>query len=178
MTDWGAVPDWVEALGTIGAFSITLLLLNGEIKARREMDEERLYRDARRVSTYVVRNKPDRADTNVMFIARVHNAGEMPIYDTTVFVGPFEDHPEEKEPHFVGVVSPDRTAGVELEGRLGDEHFVDVVFTDSAGREWHRSGEGALERVIGNQVVMGNRVMPALWQRPDPHHEFEEGEGQ
>src|SRR5262245_44387771 len=47
MTDWGSVPGWLEAVGTVGSFAFIGYGLLREIRLRREDEERRRLDDER-----------------------------------------------------------------------------------------------------------------------------------
>lgn len=48
--EWGTVPDWVAAFGTLAAFAVALRLLFKELEARREYEADRRRDQARLVA--------------------------------------------------------------------------------------------------------------------------------
>jgi hypothetical protein len=50
--DWGSVPDWLAAIGTLAAFAVALRLLAKELAARREVEEDRRREQARLISAW------------------------------------------------------------------------------------------------------------------------------
>jgi hypothetical protein len=50
---WGTWPDWLAAVGTLGAFFVTYLLLRKEQHARREYEKERREAQARLISAWL-----------------------------------------------------------------------------------------------------------------------------
>jgi hypothetical protein len=50
--DWGTVPDWLAAVGTVAAFAVALGLFRKEQKARREYEEDRRREQARLISAW------------------------------------------------------------------------------------------------------------------------------
>jgi hypothetical protein len=60
--DWGTVPDWLEAFGTLAAFAVALRLLAKELAARREVEEDRRRAQARLMSAWITTWLPAGAD--------------------------------------------------------------------------------------------------------------------
>ena len=50
MADWGNVPEWVGAVGTVAAFAATWALLRHEISVRRQEQADRDAEQARQVT--------------------------------------------------------------------------------------------------------------------------------
>jgi hypothetical protein len=47
--EYGTVPDWLAGAGTVGALVVALVLLSHDLRARREVEEERRRAQASRV---------------------------------------------------------------------------------------------------------------------------------
>ena len=140
--NWGSVPDWGAAVGTVGALWVSYRLL------RRE-SVERLQGDARRVAAWLG-VKHVGASQRVVEI-RVLNSGETPVYDCYVTVGRIANTPEESARISVGTVPPN----VSISKQRTEDQFVglpetwwvNVDFKDSSGRTWLRDHNGNLTRL-------------------------------
>jgi hypothetical protein len=157
--DWGTVPDWLAAIGTLLAFAVALGLFRKEQKARREYEEDRRREQASRVACWVgmvedpsLPRAPWASDRPLRVVAAVLNNGsEEPIYDCRVHL--------ELDPAGTGtfwngdrrltlaerVVPPGR---IQYPLRLSHADPPDVsawmIFTDAAGRRWERHPDGRL----------------------------------
>jgi hypothetical protein len=158
--EWGTVPDWVTAFGTLAAFAVALRLLAKELTARREYEEDRRREQASRVACWVgvvVEDPysppaPWASEIGTPKVAAVLNNGsEEPVYYCRVHL--------ELDPAGIGtfwegdrrltlaerVVPPGR---MEYPLRLSDADPPDVsawmTFTDGAGRRWTRHPDGRL----------------------------------
>ncbi len=60
--EWGTVPDWVTAFGTLAAFAVALRLLAKELAARREVEEDRRRQQARLVVAWKTIEPPSESD--------------------------------------------------------------------------------------------------------------------
>ena len=158
---WGNVPEWLAAVGTLGAFGVALWLLGRQLATYRASEDDRKLRDARRVATWWEEFRDPNSNFKVR--ANVRNAGESPIYDTAVFLGPAvgtegRPPPDKVTLHF-GTVAPGNTSTIaieasmvelDIETEVSDEDgffrggWIEVVFTDSAGRYWRRDRKGQL----------------------------------
>jgi hypothetical protein len=80
--EWGTVPDWVTAFGTLAAFAVALRLLAKELPARREYQEDRRREQARLVSAWfdAVLEPP----TTLEFYIHRQNGSEEPVHDVKV----------------------------------------------------------------------------------------------
>jgi len=94
--EWGTVPDWVTAFGTLAAFAVALRLLAKELAARREYEEDRRRDQARLVAAWVERFIA-MAPTN-QYVVVLRNGSEEPVYDLRVTMvasdSPFASDPE------------------------------------------------------------------------------------
>lgn len=158
----GTASDILGAIGTVGAFGVALWLLRGELVARRLHDEDRRRRDARMVAAWW--DDEVGPDGFRVWVA-VRNAGETPIYETVILVGPAIQPAPYPEPyggavgvHF-GMIPPGDTAAkdipvssveLDIESEIPDQDgfyrggWVELVFTDSDGRHWRRTRTGEL----------------------------------
>jgi hypothetical protein len=184
MVDWGSIPEWVAAVGTVGAFAIALWLLGAQLRTYRASEQNRIQRDATRVSAWwstsesmevglrerlATRRAPEHLVT-----VHIRNSGENPIYDCIVYLGPTREPPPgvpTREPppggggredawdfHFpivpggqtLTASTPSAYFTLEPQDHWPDEQgfyrgpWVEVVFTDSAGRHWRRTKRGQL----------------------------------
>jgi len=166
--EWGTVPDWVTAFGTLAAFAVALRLLAKELAARREVEQDRRREQASRVACWVqlVEDKdqppmPWAPDRPARVVAAVlQNGSEEPVYDCRVHL---EIDPA-AEGTFLKVVDGDFQKGERRltlkertlpPGRIqhplslgrADIPYVStwMTFTDAAGRRWTRHPRGQLE---------------------------------
>lgn len=148
--DWGSVPDWLAAVGTLAAFAVALRLLAKELAARREYEGDRRRAQARLISTWDTFPEPDPHDSSVYwFYVVVKNASEEPVYRVSVVM-------EEPGSIFAETTgSPNArmeffTVAPGESDRLGfrmPEHRsgrLTLSFTDAAGRRWERYPDGRL----------------------------------
>jgi hypothetical protein len=159
--DWGTVPDWLAAVGTLAAFAVALRLLAKELAARRQYEEDRRRGQARLVAAWTSTPSMSRrlGDKPSMFDVIVRNGSDEPIYAVvlTMLAPTFYRKPP-TGPHVGGGVAFEAAYGV-----LGphDEervtHVVEstspgpvrVTFTDSQGYRWRRHPMGELELLKG-----------------------------
>jgi hypothetical protein len=157
--DWGTVPDWLAAVGTLAAFAVALRLLAKELAARREQEEDRRREQASRVACWLeIVEDPDwpprhwAPDKPVRAVAAVlQNGSEEPVYDCRVHI--------ELDPGASGkLVSGDRQYSLEERtlppGRTQRSvsfpredlppASTRMSFRDAAGRRWTRYPDGRL----------------------------------
>ena len=95
--EWGTIPDWLAAFGTLAAFAVALRLLAKELAVRREAEEDRRSEQARLVSTWDTFPEPDPRDSSQSrFFVVVRNASEEPVYSVTVVM-------EERGSPYIGI---------------------------------------------------------------------------
>ena len=157
--DWAS---WLSAVGTVGAFGVSLWLMSVQMNDRRKDKEEAKKENAKRVSAWYddVHPNPDKA--NIW----VQNLGDEPIYFAVVRAGRagvdfslppgINDHLPEGENNqyteFVfGHVAPGQKLNWNIK-KLAGGHFPDIPeieleFTDAAGRHWLRRSEGGLQEI-------------------------------
>jgi hypothetical protein len=148
--DWGTVPDWLAAVGTLAAFAVALRLLAKELAARREYEEDRRTEQARLVSTWTTFPERDAQDSSLYwFYVVVKNASEVPVHNVSVVME------EPRSPYARATGSPDCrmqffTVAPGENDRLAFRHPehhagpLTLTFTDAAGRRWTRYPDGRL----------------------------------
>ncbi|MFF4878248.1 hypothetical protein [Micromonospora sp. NPDC000668] len=149
--DWGSVPDWFGAVGSIASVLIVYLGLRREIRARRT-DELRVRATQARLISAVAEIRG-----NSVLRVTVANESDAPVLDVTVLprlVPP--DDPEGTPTELAAVKQVRRIHGrdshelfvtVTAEHRLraADTVLVDLTYTDHDGNRWRRSGAGQPE---------------------------------
>ena len=82
---WGDVPTWAAAVGTIGAFTVSLALLARQIADRRRETVERRTSQARLVSAWISELRlPEGGSPAIVLLLR--NPSEQPIYEVQLRV--------------------------------------------------------------------------------------------
>jgi hypothetical protein len=165
--DWGTVPDWLAAVGTLAAFAVALGLFRKEQQARRESEDDRRREQASRVASWVGvvedLDSPPLPWASEMGRRRVaavlHNGSEEPVYDCRVHIeldpaatgsfwkavaGTFQ--PGERRLTLTDrTLPPGRIQHPLSLGRADLPHAsVWMTFTDAAGRRWKRHPDGRL----------------------------------
>jgi len=166
--EWGTVPDWLEAVGTLLAFAVAFRLLAKELTARREYEEDRRREQASQVACWVeVVEDPDLAlhpwasEIGTRRVAAVlHNGSEEPVYDCRVHLeidpaaegsfskvvdGAFQKG-ERRLTLTERTLPPGRIHVFLGLGRADKPHVSTwMTFTDAAGHRWTRHPNGQLE---------------------------------
>lgn len=146
-TDWiQAGADAFAALGTVGAFGVGFLLFRREHRREEGHAEEARRAQAAKVSAWVAMKLARDGSPGLLFF--VHNASDMPIYETAL---PLPTRPgEETDSEFIGLVPPGQTvtraAPSEWLGSYYSPEPVQIEFLDSAGWFWTRDEQGFLMR--------------------------------
>lgn len=152
---WGTVADLMAAVGTTGAFGVSLYLLNQQMKDRRAENEAKKEAQARRVSIWSEGVVDEDATSEKLLDARryfmlayvVKNGSDDPIYEVhaRLTLGT-----QGTVIRYLGMMGPAETRRIRvLAGRskpVGDKS-PEVVFTDANDQTWYRGRRGVLTRL-------------------------------
>ncbi len=185
MVDLDNVPEWMAAIGSVSAAAVALWLLYVQLRIYRTSEQDRIQRDATRVSVWWsypgvegekrvgrFRRKRIKVQQYAEVAVNVRNSGENPVYDCIVYLGPSREPPVEGgredawDFHFrivpagetLTMSAPREYFVLEPQDHEPDEHgfykgaWVEMVFTDSAGRHWRRTKRGELVQRKGPSV--------------------------
>jgi hypothetical protein len=145
-------PEWVQAgadvfsaVGTVGAFAIGFVLFRREHMREESHVEEERRSQAAKVSAWVEAHRSgDR--TEIYF--HVHNASDMPIYETALPIPARPGEPSGSE--FIGLVPPGQTIMRQAPSEWLKSYYspepVEIEFLDSSGWLWTRDEQGFLYR--------------------------------
>jgi hypothetical protein len=156
--DWGTVPDWLAAIGTLAAFGVALRLLAKELAARREQEEDRRSSQARLVSAWPTDPQVEGGRLRVTVV--VKNGSDEPVYQVHAVLVP-PDSPWAEDPEAGAGQVPAAEIGRMMlpPGQKEEGRFpmimsilhtgigpgpVGISFTDAAGRRWKRYPDGRL----------------------------------
>ena len=146
--NWGDVPTWIAAVGAILTVIVYYHLLRGEIRKREEEKELRSQYTQRRVAAWY--------DNNSVI---VNNAGDEPVYNAVVYVGPMGINFDSQEDvgKFIETVLGTLGPGHQIQepvsprftisGQFPDIPEVAIEFTDCDGKHWRRESRGQLHKV-------------------------------
>ncbi|MET8039881.1 hypothetical protein ABZU25_03320 [Micromonospora sp. NPDC005215] len=149
--DWGSVPDWFGAVGSIASLLFVYLGLRREIRARRTDDLRVRATQARLVSAVA-----EIRGTSVLRVT-VANESDSPVLDVAVLARlvPPDDPDDEPVPlaaakqvrRIPGRDAQDLFVTVTAEHRLrsADTVLMELTFTDHDGNRWRRIGAGQPE---------------------------------
>ncbi len=182
--DWGDLPAWLGAVGTVGAFAAGLTLLRRQLNDFERADEERTAAAASSVSAWWEWDEAahairflgmgtgggDRIENRPGWVIRVRNGGRAPIYNCVVFIGPRRVATLPPLGYSFPIVPPESTSKAtilsedeaEIVLQSDDEEYrrtwVEVFFRDAEGRMWRRRHDGVLER---SSVIPGPSAPPS-----------------
>jgi hypothetical protein len=167
--EYGTLPDWLAGAGTVGALAVALVLLSQDLRARREVEEERRRAQASRVVCWL-ESVEDTADFTPTYGAIVtltpsdhldvvlHNGSEEPVFDCQVHVDLDPSAPTRATAPSWGwrltlterMIPPGRTRRPvwELPGDDLPHTSAWMVFTDTNNQRWQREHSGRLSRVV------------------------------
>jgi hypothetical protein len=144
LVNLGDVPSWVEAIGTIGAFAVSLALIYEQGKDRRKDRLEQLTAQARLVSAWV--EEPlIRTKTYPKLVVVVENGSSQVIHAVSISIelgvrGRFHRWLATMGPHEI------REVHISIPGPPRSNILIPVVsFVDASGRRWLGSGANLRE---------------------------------
>jgi len=162
--EYGTVPDWLAGTGTVGALAVALVLLSQDLRARREVEEDRRRAQASRVVCWLESVKtvvdPLPPGTRVPLGARhleviLHNGSEEPVFDCRLHV---DLDPAAPRTFRAGrrqltlterMLPPGQTRRpLSLPGADLPHANAWMVFTDTSNQRWQRGHTGRLSRLV------------------------------
>ena len=182
----GSAPEWLAAIGTVGAFGVSLWLLWRAEQRRRREEKEKRSDQSRHVSAWVdgveevthyleadvdpydpVEAVYGKIETRSEISYIVRNASGEPIYRVTLRMplgtyGTFV--------RYLGTMGPEERRRVHV--RVGTskpvgEKAPHVPFTDSAGLTWYRGPDGIL-------IELTKESYPTFTEEPGAYRSIEE----
>ena len=142
---WGTLPEWFAAIGTVGGLFVALMLFRGEAHARHQQDEDRLRDLARHVAVWWDENQA----------LTLRNGGPEPAYDVNIYHSREEGYTEQLPLLYSLSLLPPETeiaTGATVPTPMGTFMFR-LVFTDARGIRWVRESGGNLIRVASTDVA-------------------------
>ena len=155
--DWGTVPAWVAAIGTVLAFAVTFALLLWEIRLRRAQAADQEMRQARLawVEANGTEISPSRGKVTVVTRPVVHNASDETIHG--LFVRVYDEFGQLLGDTMPAAASlpPRSEVACYLRVDVPQEHArgfesmsVELFFTDADGRRWKKDRDHRLVRQL------------------------------
>jgi hypothetical protein len=172
MIDW---PAWLTAVGTVGAFGVSLYLLGVQILTRRDEARERHMAQARYVAAWmadIVRVAEKDGHFSVSVLAR--NSSDQPVYGVSIKLEVGVRGSFVRTPYVLG---PHETREFLTEVPAYPRGFpsVSIVFTDSGGRRWLRTGTGVLNNPRPDEEVAQQRQSPGAYSDLSHHPTLAQG---
>ena len=148
---WGTFPDWIAAIGTVGALLVGGRLLLKELRVQRARDEDARRAQASKVSAWiVVHGAYGQTQPNVAYELFARNGSDEPVYDFKVTNANGEFYRLVLPPDPQPLKTRFRREGQEvtaLRSTKRENRKVTVTFRDANGRTWQRGPEGILELI-------------------------------
>jgi hypothetical protein len=172
--DWGTVPDWLAAIGTVAAFGVTYRLLRKELAAHRLYEEDRRRAQGRLVNAWLELRWRSNSEAEPWFT--VKNASDEPVYQVKITIVPagsrFAADPEAARGQTDMIVGGEYRQLLPQESRQQSIDDVEwtfatwalvlgLSFTDSRGLRWERSPDGSLTEVTKRRRRSGKDYMNA-----------------
>lgn len=148
-TDWGSVPDWIAAIGTVAAFLVAAAAYAGSVWLSREAQ-------ARQVSMSELQISVIEAGTPL--------GSEMPMTILGVPVTVPRHQPEGPIPHM-------RVAKMKLSVVNNSDEVmgpVSIEFAQTAARSFLKNAEGDIDRIQPHQKSSITVVIPDSWHPIHP----------
>lgn len=148
--NWGSVPDWVGAVGTVGALAAAVMVFAAELRHRREERKDAEKDQARLVAAWIegpAESTITSSNPEVTFRVRILNRSDLPVYNCLTRL----EWPGNPAAHhqILGAVAPgtDRELilGIKWTTAASNWPTLSLGFTDAAGRHWRQYGAGKLE---------------------------------
>ncbi len=145
----GIGADVFSAIGTVGAFTVGMVLLRQEHRREEARSVEEQRNQAVMVSAWLELHRTPAGGNELRF--HVHNASAMPIFEVSL-ANPVPDAAGEQgvEAEFVALVPPGQTVERPAPKDWASSYFspepVEIEFIDSSGRRWKRDERGSLSR--------------------------------
>lgn len=156
MTDWGDIPSWLGAVGTIGATSVAVWLAamerNRAVEAERERDQLRDLAQGEVASRVVAWLEEAPAKGQRTFLrpaiwrVMVQNGSDQPVLNICASIV----HGDGQHKQWIkdwNVIPPLHTVHADQETELqslNEQPYVALSFEDPMGRQWHRGERGQL----------------------------------
>jgi hypothetical protein len=183
--EYGTLPDWLAGAGTVGALAVALVLLAQDLRARREVEEERRRAQASRVVCW-----PESAKTVMQELPPgvavplgahhleviLHNGSDEPVFDCQVhveldaFAPRMFPYGSRRSTLTERMLPPGRTRRpLSLPGDDLPHASIWMAFTDASNRRWQRGRSGRLSRMVDRpkEAASSPRVgCGVLWYGP------------
>ncbi len=168
--NWGDLPTWVAAVGTVGAVIVALVLSGRE--GRRQIRAQRRHQ-AELVTGWLSGNSRSSSETQQM-LRRVdlQNASSQLVYHVIISLvitrgaGTIQREYGTEYRTFLGELPPGKRS-TEIEhgdGGMMMRFGIELAFRDAAGRSWLRDADGLLKEIPNDPAVYYGLSEPVPWQ--------------
>ncbi|MFJ8815884.1 hypothetical protein [Amycolatopsis thermoflava] len=176
--DWGNVPGWVAAVGTIGTLTLTVRVAWNQVRDRRQEQEDRRAAQARLVTAWVDDVRRGKGFTATV---KVKNSSDQAVYGLRVSLAVGV-----RGQYVAGQSALGPGASAEIEFKLagyprGELEAPGIAFTDAGGLQWIRLATGELRHPSGSdldehfsehpgsfeRIEARNAVIKRLWEQDD-----------
>jgi hypothetical protein len=149
----GDLPSWFAAVGTAGAFGVSLWLLRQQIQDRRAQSADHRAAQARLVAGWA-EDFDFEAKPFPEVVLMVRNGSDLPVYEVSIragygVVGTFVRN--------IGSMGPDETRELRIQlpaSPRADPSTPEMQFTDAGQRRWLRDATGGLRELGKREVVL------------------------
>jgi hypothetical protein len=145
----GTLPEWIAALGTVGALAFVAVGLHREREARQRDERDRDAAQARLIVAWPLDEIDPLPLGDIIYFAKLANYSQLPVRGITLTFQPgnltkniSEQLPKQVSEHEFRVTGP--TVPVPIGGRA-----MTLVFLDARGLRWRRTQDGDPERIVG-----------------------------
>lgn len=162
----GDIATWVSGIGIVSTFIIGFIQISHERRIRREKERKE---QAERISAFIVKETP--AKTTIALL----NLSQEPIYEVIVSIAAFQgpvgvNHHSISRQYtsFLSVVPPGKSFTF-VDGRYHELSFhpaIETAFKDVKGKNWVRTGRGALKEISKSPVEYYKLHRPLNWKLP------------
>jgi hypothetical protein len=168
---WGDIATWVGGIATAAALILTYWLLRITLREQRRLQTEQRQAQARLVSAWASQIERTADGPRYSVTVTLKNNSDEPIYGLRAAVGPGWSARDRSytELDLVYVMPPkshkDEEVSIQLHRHPADAAEslpveslpVELIFSDTAGRFWHRDRNGELTQIIDERPPSGGK---------------------
>jgi len=163
---WGDVATWVGGIATAVALILTYWLLRITLREQRRLQTEQRQAQARLVSAWSSQIQRAADGPRYSVTVTLKNNSDEPIYGLRAAVGPGWSASDRSytELDLVYVMPPkshkDEEVSIQLHRQPADAAEslpVELIFSDTAGRFWHRDRNGELTQITDERPPSGGK---------------------
>jgi hypothetical protein len=165
--DWlGDLATWVSGIGIVATFIIGFIQISNERRIRKEKERKE---QAERISAFIVKETTAKATIALL------NLSSEPIYEVIVSISAFQgpsgspaDSSSRQYTSFLSVVPPGKSFTY-VDGGYKELAFhpaIEIAFKDVKGKNWVRTGRGALKEINKPPIEHYKLHRPLNWKLP------------